>query len=267
MRYSARGTIAFALLASSAIPQQIYSQQPPATSLSATTTLQRSLGTLAPNLALTDVTLSGSVRRIAGSDEQSGTATLKALSSGAARADLSLSSGTMSEIFDMSSGELTGAWSGPDRALHTTPYHNLLSEPAWFFPTFAISRRLSTGYFVTDVGPVTDTGGTVQHISVYQNPPVQSFAGRIPFAHLSQIDFFIDSSTLLPVAISFNIHPDNDALLDIPVEIRFSDYRSVSGAQVPFHIQKFINGSLLLDIQIQNVTTNSGLSAASFTSL
>ena len=74
----------------------------------------------------------------------------------------------------------------------------------------------------------------------------------------------LDSTTFLPDAITFNIHPDNNALLDIPVEIDFSDYRPVSGTQVPFRIQKFLNNSLFLDFQVQNAAINSGLSASAF---
>src|SRR5205807_816317 len=96
---------------------------------------------------------------------------------------------------------------------------------------------------------------------------------------LSQFDIFLDSATFLPVAVAFNIHPDNNALLDIPVEIRYSDYRSVgsgvgpnvgpgfslaSSPQAPFHIEKFLNGSLSLDLQFSTVTLNSGLTAADF---
>ena len=84
------------------------------------------------------------------------------------------------------------------------------------------------------------------------------------FQHLSETDIFLDSTTSLPVAIAFNIHPDNNALLDIPAEIQFSDYRTVKGAQIPFHLQKFINNTLTLDLQFQSATTNSGLLATDF---
>ncbi len=81
--------------------------------------------------------------------------------------------------------------------------------------------------------------------------PFPDSPGAPTFAHLTQVDFFLDSTTLLPAAITFNIHPDNNALLDLPVEIRFSDYRvvspsgvvaglqtgAVSSPQIPFHIQ------------------------------
>jgi hypothetical protein len=144
------------------------------------------------------------------------------------------------------------------------PFHNLLAEPAWFFPTFAISRRLLVGYAVADLGTETHNGQQAEHVSVSQNSSITSPPGAPSIQHLTQIDFFLDSTTLLPAAVSFNIHPDGNALLDIPVEIDFSDYRSISGVQIPFHIQKFLNGSLLLDIQLQNASVNSGVSASAF---
>jgi hypothetical protein len=81
---------------------------------------------------------------------------------------------------------------------------------------------------------------------------------------LTQVDFLIDSQSRLLSSILFNVHSDTNAGEDIPVEIDFSDFRSVSGAQIPFHIQKVLNGSVFLDIQIQNVTVNSGLTASAF---
>lgn len=242
-----------------------YSQQTAVTSQQGSVFLQKALTTLAPNLSLTDVTLTGSVRRIAGSDDQSGTATLKALSSGAARADLSFTSGTRSEVVNSSSSALAGTWSGPDGVPHPIPYHNLLAEPAWFFPAFAISHRLSTGYVTTDLGVEGHDGEQVEHISVSRTSLPQLPNGSPEFQHLSQIDFYLDLNTFLPAAITFNIHPDDNALLNIPVEIRFADYRSVSGIQVPFHIQKFLNNSLAIDFEAQNASVNSGLSASEFT--
>ncbi len=38
----------------------------------------------------------------------------------------------------------------------------------------------------------------------------------------------------------------------------------LNGAQVPFHVQKFLNNSLLLDFQADSVTFNTGLTASSF---
>jgi len=230
--------------------------------------LQRSHGALAGDQALTDVTLSGTARRIAGSDDESGTAVFKALASGAGRADLNLSSGQRSEFVNLIAAAPAGSWAGPDGTPHPIASHNLLSEPAWFFPAFAIARRLSaSGQAATYIGHEIHNGQAVEHLSVCQSAPFPNPPGAATFEHLTQVDFFLDSTTLLPAAIAFNVHPDNNALLDIPVEVRFTDYRAVGGAQIPFHIQKLLNNTLLLDFQAQTATTNSGLSANTFGAL
>lgn len=225
--------------------------------------LQWALAALSGSTPTSDVTLSGSANYIAGSDDETGTATLKAIV-GASRIDLNLPSGTRSEVWNNLSGSPVGTWSGPDAVSHPISFHNLLLiDPAWFFPIFPISRGLATGYTATYVGQETHNSVAVQHLSISQQPADSSDTAAL-LQHLSQMDLYLDSSTFLPIALAFNIHPDDNALLDIPVEIRFSDYRSVNGAQVPFHVQKFLNNGLILDLQFQTATLNTGLSASSF---
>ena len=250
--------------------------------------LHKSLALLAPRGLATDVTLTGTARRIAGSDDESGSATLKAHSTGASRVELNFSSGQRTEVHNASPassagpagspiGSPVGSWSGPDRAAHPIAFHNLLTEPAWFFPAFAIARSLSAaGHTVAYLGHETHNEQAVEHFALTQVSPFPENPGPVSFEHLSKVYLFLDSSTLLPTALSFNIHPDNNALLDIPVEVRFSDYRAVSGVvaglqtgsaaspQVPFHIQKFLNNTLTLDFQADSVTFNSGLSNSDF---
>jgi hypothetical protein len=51
----------------------------------------------------------------------------------------------------------------------------------------------------------------------------------------------------------------------MPVDVRFSDYRTVDGTQVPFHIEKYLNGGLILDLHLQTAALNTGVSPASIT--
>jgi hypothetical protein len=181
------------------------------------------------------------------------------------RDSVSLSSGQRSEVCDLSATAPAGAWSGPDRISHAIAYHNLLTEPAWFFPALAIARRLSTsGYVATYVGHETHNSQAVEHVYVSQTSSSRSASGARLLEHLSQVDFFFDSTTLLPSAIAFDIHPDNNASLDITIEVQFSDYRAFKGAQIPFHVQKYLNNGLILDLQFQSASLNSGLSASEF---
>jgi hypothetical protein len=226
--------------------------------------LQRALAALSANTPLTDVALTGSAHYIAGSDDETGTATLKAIA-GASRIDLNLSSGPRSEICNSSGGYPAGTWSGPDGVSHAVAFHNLLTDPAWFFPAFPIAHGISgSGYLVTYVGHETRDGQAVEHLTISQSSAAQKPSRAPTLAHLSQMDFFLDSATFLPSSVTFNIHPDNNELLDIPIEVRFSDYRAVNGAQVPFHVEKYLNNGLILDLQFQTVAVNSGLTATSF---
>jgi len=239
-------------------------QQTATSSTQALTLLQSSLGALTSGRSITDITLSGSARRIAGSDDETGTGTVKALAGTGTRIDLILPSGIRSELRNTSSASPVGSWSGPDTVWHPISNHNLLNDPGWF-PAFALSSLLSApNAVITYVGPETHNGQSVIHVISSQQFPALSGNGATLMQHLSQTDIFLDPNTNLPVALAFNIHPDNNALLDIPVEIRFSDYRPVNGAQIPFHVQKFLNNSLMLDLQFQTATLNSGLSASLF---
>jgi hypothetical protein len=247
--------------ARSAMAQQATASAPQATVL-----LQQSLTALSGGHPITDVTLSGTARRIAGSDDESGTVVLKALATREARIDMGLPSGSRSEVVAFSNKCPAGSWSGPDGVAHPISNHNLMTDPSWFFPNFTVGRLLSPSpYTLTYVGQETRNGQTVEHVMAYQSSTIQLPAGIPTFSHLTQMDLFLDSKTLLPAALAFNTHPDKDAGLDIPVEIRFSDYRSVNGAQTPFHVQKFINNSLSLDFQFDSVVLDSGLSTSSFT--
>jgi hypothetical protein len=255
----------FLVLAVSIVAQQT------ATSPQAVPLLRRSVAALVGNQSISDVTITATARRIAGSDDEAGTATLKATSAGASRLDLALPSGPRTEILNLSSDQPSGSWSGPDGMAHPIAYHNLLTGAAPLFPAFAIAsglvptnRSLSFSPFANHLGRETKNGQAVEHLTLAQSSTDLRLSGGSSFEHLSQLDFFLEPSTLLPIALTYNIHPDNNALLDIPVEIQFSDYHSVNGAQIPFHIQKFINNSLVLDLQVQSATFNSGLPTSTF---
>jgi hypothetical protein len=250
------------------IPNLPAAQQPsppaPSGPSKAATLLAQSLAAQTGQVALSDVTLSGTAHRIAGSDDESGTAVLKATANGQSRIDLNLLAGPRSEIHGMSPDGPAGSWSGPDSVSHPIAYHNLVSEPAWFFPAIVVAQGLSaTGYVVTYIGHETHNSTAVEHISLSQQPS-GSLKTVALLRHLSQVEVYLDSTTLLPAAMTFNIHPDDDAGRDIPIEIRFSDYRTTDSAQVPFHIQKFLNNSLTLDFQVQSVMLNTGLAASTF---
>jgi hypothetical protein len=232
--------------------------------LNPSTVLQNSLAVLVGTAALSDVTLTGTARRIVGSTDETGTVTFRALPTGEMRYDFSYPSGVWSEIHEGIAAGPLGSWSGPDGVAHPIALHNLANRSD-IFPAFSLSPLLSSpNMMINLIGPETKNGQSVYHVAVSQQFPQLPPRSASLAQHLSQTDLFLDATTLLPVAVDFNTHPDDNSSLDIPVELLFSDYRSVSGSQIPFHVQKFLNNGLGLDLQFSSASINSGLAVSTF---
>jgi hypothetical protein len=231
-------------------------------SVQALAALQNAYAALNGSATVSDITLTGTAEWIAGSDDETGTVTYKAIP-GANRLDMNLSGGTRTEIRNPGADGPAGAWVGVDGVSHSISYHNLLTDTGWF-PLFAIGNiNSSASTVLTYVGLETRDGIQVIHLTASQQPPSAAGQSASLLQHLSQVDIYLSSATFLPASVVFNIHPDDNALLDIPTEVRYSNYQQFAGAQIPMHIQKFINNNLSLDLQFQSAVLNSGVSVSS----
>jgi hypothetical protein len=260
---SARNAGLFCLLL---LPFPIWGQQTATSSPQGATVLLQALSAMAGTASIRDVTLTGTARRIAGSNDETGSAVFKALSTGEASIDLSFSSGPQSEVYANSAQGPVGSWSGPKGTSGAMSLHNILVDSAWFAPALMLSKLSSTqNVTLTYRGSETRDGLAVQHLTIskqFTGVPARISAD---LQRLSQMEVYLDASTSLPVSLSFNTHPDGNAALDLPVEIAFSSYQSVNGVQIPFHVEKYVNGALTLDLQFQKADLNMGLAAGSFT--
>jgi hypothetical protein len=252
--------IGFLLLAPAAYSQT--SQAPTASSPQAVTLVSQALAALTGSIQVNDVTLTGTGTRTAGSDVETGSVSLKALAGGESRLDLTIAGGTRSEIRNLDSNSAPqGFWVGLDGIAHSMANHNCATGAAWFFPALSVLSQLSNpNLLVTYVGNETWGGVSVQHLHFLNQNPVATGV----FQQLGAEDVYLNASSNFPVAITFNAHPDNDASANIPAEVDFSNYQAVNGVQVPFRIQRLLNGSVLFDLTIQSATVNSGLTAAAF---
>jgi len=204
-----------------------------------------------------DINLTGTAVWTAGSDQQKGNVTLSAKGFAESRMELAFSDSQRSEIRNSSGG----LWAGTDGIYHDIALHNCWTDASWFFPalgSLASSLASKPDIVFTYIGSVS-TQPQLQHLRAYMYnatfPDVQQ---------LSAMDFYMDSRTSLPAVVTFNEHPDIDQGLNIPVQVMFSDYRNVNGAMIPFHIQRYVNNSLRLDIQLVSTSVNSGISDSQF---
>lgn len=227
--------------------------------------LQGSAATLTNGVAINDVTVTATVRRMNGAIEESGTATLTALATGEARTDFVFPSGTQSEIHAISGQGPTGSWSAPDGTSRTIPLHNLMTDPAWFSPAIMLSKLIGSQVAVASfVGTETRSGVSVQHISVSKQ--FSSVPARVSadLQRLSQMEIYLDAASQLPVSVTFNTHPDTNARLDIPVEIRYSNYQKLNSQNIAFHIEEYLYGGLILELDLQKSALNTGLTSTMF---
>jgi hypothetical protein len=229
--------------------------------------LSAAVSALASGTSISDVTLTGTVTRTAGSDVETGSATLQALGGAESSVSLNLSNGQRTEIINQSQRSPEGQYSGPDGALRPLALHNCLIPASWFFPALALQAALNNPSIeITYLGPDTLHGESVQHIRFWWVVPSQNAtaAAVALIGRVSAVDVYLDASTNLPAALDFSTHPDNAANINFANEIRYSDYQTLAGLRAPMHIQRFVNNTLLLDLYVSGLTANSNLSPSDF---
>lgn len=214
---------------------------------------QKSVAALTGGAPISDVRLNTNVISVLGADNETGTGTFQAKGTGESRVDLNLSSGTRSDVRSVTNGIPSGSWQSNAATPAAYAEHNCWTDAAWFFPALsALTQTANPSFVFKYVGQEQHGGVNTQHIRVFQ-------IGSAQIQSLSTMDFYLDSSSSLPLAVASDARADNDANIRIPNEIRFAQYRAISGIQVPFHFQRMFNGSVVLDATITSAVLNTGL--------
>jgi hypothetical protein len=137
--------------------------------------------------------------------------------------------------------------------------HNTVGRRLEFFPVLSLAELMRGSKSSIEMGDVVTFDGK----AVFQIKAAHGFDGdptsSAMLSKASRVEFFIDQQTLLPVAIRYYVHPDSDSRIDWPMEIRFSDYRSTSGALFPFSAIQSFQGRVIAQIKINSIAVNQGL--------
>jgi hypothetical protein len=56
--------------------------------------------------------------------------------------------------------------------------------------------------------------------------------------------------------LTYSIQPQNAAFMQTAMEIHYGNYQTVSGVKIPFTIQRYVNGSLQLEITVTSAQIN-----------
>jgi hypothetical protein len=217
----------------------------------------QSLQALAPLTALADVAMQGTVSREAGSDYQRGTFTFEASGNRKSRVTLNLDGGLRQEV---RYGPL-GSETDPDGQRRPSAIHNCWIDASWFYPGLSLQAVANDPEVsILYAGQESREGVALHHLRLYRTVANQTPQITADIQRLSATDLYLDAASHLPLILAFQTHPDDDFGVEIPVEVQFADYRLVNGVRVPFRMQKFLQGTLLLDITLSGATVNSGLS-------
>lgn len=199
------------------------------------------------------VTLNATAAWTLGPDTESGTATLTANADGSYVVQLELGNGSRSESQTSFASGQTCSWSGSDGVSRPVAGHNCKGSMAWFMPAVALLGGQQQTTIATTFGPSST------FLDIHQQRPAPSAFSADQaalFARISASDLYLDPSTYLPVGLVYNQHPDNNAGADIPVQVVFTNYQSINGVMLPFHIQQYVNGVLRIDLTVTQATTN-----------
>jgi hypothetical protein len=225
--------------------------------LTTSTLLQSASQAFSKGQSVHSVTLTGTANWIVGGDNENGNVRLVANSDGSYQINLELGQSSRTEIQTAFAQGPQCTWAGSDAVAQVVSEHNCMQSVAWFMPEVALFGNLqpqAVGNIL--VGSSVNAQNPGLDLRQQQTTPPSYVSGNIAslYTHLSTIDIFYDPTTWLPISVSYATHPDSNATLDIPVQVQFSSYQTVGGITVPFHIQRYVNGVLALDITVSNVS-------------
>jgi hypothetical protein len=158
------------------------------------------------------------------------------------------------------SGVATGSWTDDQGATHRLAPHNVQTPASWLCPQVALAEiLLSRALTVRYIGNESKNGIGALHYSVLSSSTdVQ--APLSTSTDPAQMEIYLDAASFKPIAFDFNTHPDNNALINIPVEIQFENYFESGGVLIPGTVKKYMNASLAMTIQVATATQSTSLS-------
>jgi hypothetical protein len=201
------------------------------------------------------VDLTATVQWIAGSLNQNGTAQLQTKLDGSSDVQLNLGQASRTETQTAIGTSRTCQWSDASGTSHGITGANCFVAMPWFAPSlFTQGLSLSSLVIQTDNGEVTDGTSTLHQISYQLNLIGQDSASTAQRVQASTVTVLYNPQTFLPASLEYKIHPDGDDLKALDVRVVFSNYQSVSGVMLPFQIERYINRTLQLKLDVSSAS-------------
>lgn len=206
--------------------------------------------------AFSVVNLTANAEWTAGSDRESGTAKMQANADGSTNVQLAIGKASRTEVQGKTDLSRSCTWTDGAGTSHDIVGPNCLIAVPWFAPSLFIqsSAALPPLLGTTDDGMVPKDGSAFHQVNYLLKLTGANTSITNQMVKQSTIKVFYDPGTHLPSSLEYSIHPDNDNSKDVPVKVTFSNYQSSSGVMLPFHIERFINRTLQLKLDVTNAS-------------
>ena len=202
------------------------------------------------------IKLSGAAEWTAGSLQESGTAQLEANADGSSNVQLYLNKASRTETQTKADSLRTCHWTDAAGVVRENTGKSCFIAIPWFAPSLIAqsAAQLPAMLMVTDDGEMSKNGASFHQISYGLNFEGMAgpFTKRLQDASVVKVQY--DAQSFLPVSLEYSIHPDSGNSQTLEARVVFSDYRSVSGVMLPFHIEKYVNRTLQLKLDVNNAS-------------
>jgi len=206
------------------------------------------------------IQISGQVIKHSGSTEDTGTVQLSAENNGSSQMSILFSSsGQRTESQTGTGLDAICQWTGTDGIAHAVPSGNCALSALWFLPAFSLQPSLLPANLSIEefgIETVGQSSNLYRHLRSRFLSTSASDEISTSVSEQSKAEIGLSPDSGLPAVLAYSMHPDDGSPVQVAIEIRYSDYRIIDGVRIPFHIQRYINGALQLEILASSAQIN-----------
>ena len=198
------------------------------------------------------INLIATAQWIAGSNQEQGTAQLQAKIDGSANVQLSLGSASRTETQTGADSSRSCQWIDNAGKSHAVLGANCFTAIPWFAPGLftQVPSQMPSPIFTTDDGVIVKQGLSFHQVRFFYGQVGANSTSTKQLLERSEVKVLYDPQTFLPASLEYNLHPDDNDLQNIESRVVFSNYQLISGVMIPFHIEKFVNRSIQLKLDV-----------------
>ena len=219
----------------------------------------QALGGLQALASIRDSVSSGTLTVVRGSTQSAASVTIKTKGNNLVRTDVNEAGKVRVQIQRGDIGLLTV--SGVTRR---RPLHNSYNGHVEHIPIFSQLSEYGRQDYLVRYGGLVTVDGRTAHLIALVREDSDAASVQLRLSQFTDVEYLIDSVTLLPLRMRYWLWGDRNAMASILVENAYSDYRRVGAILVPFQMTRYIAGKQVESFRWSQVLLNQGVSDGEF---